>query len=88
MRILFLTDNFAPERNAPASRVYENVCYWIRWGHQVTILTCAPNFPEGKVYEGYCNRWYSRSGGWYPRPTERLKPDSADLTFAHLELAA
>jgi colanic acid biosynthesis glycosyl transferase WcaI len=60
MHILFLTDNFPPERNAPASRVYENACYWIRWGHQVTILTCAPNFPEGKVYEGYGNRWYSR----------------------------
>jgi colanic acid biosynthesis glycosyl transferase WcaI len=58
MHILFLTDNFPPERNAPASRVYENACYWVRWGHQVTILTCAPNFPEGKVYEGYGNRWY------------------------------
>jgi glycosyltransferase involved in cell wall biosynthesis len=58
MHILFLTDNFPPERNAPASRVYENACYWVRWGHQVTIITCAPNFPEGKVYEGYQNRWY------------------------------
>ena len=26
-------------------------------GHKVTALTCAPNFPEGKVYEGYKNRW-------------------------------
>jgi len=58
MHILFLTDNFPPERNAPASRVYEHACYWARWGHRVTVLTCAPNFPEGKVYDGYCNRWY------------------------------
>jgi glycosyltransferase involved in cell wall biosynthesis len=58
MHILFLTDNFPPERNAPASRVYEHACYWARWGHRVTILTCAPNFPEGKVYAGYRNRWY------------------------------
>jgi colanic acid biosynthesis glycosyl transferase WcaI len=58
MHILFLTDNFPPERNAPASRVYEHACYWVRWGHRVTVLTCAPNFPEGKVYTGYCNRWY------------------------------
>jgi colanic acid biosynthesis glycosyl transferase WcaI len=59
MRILFLTDNFPPEGNAPASRVYEHACYWVHWGHKVTVLTCAPNFPEGRVYEGYGNRWYS-----------------------------
>src|SRR5215471_4746490 len=58
MHVLFLTDNFPPERNAPASRVYEHACYWVRWGHRVTVLTCAPNFPEGKVYVGYGNHWY------------------------------
>ena len=57
MRILFLADNFAPERNAQASRVYERACYWVKWGHQVTVLTCFPNFPEGKLYPGYRNRW-------------------------------
>lgn len=59
MRILFLSDNFPPERNAPATRVYEHACYWVREGHEVTVLTCAPNFPEGKVFPGYRNRWYA-----------------------------
>jgi len=58
VRILFLTDNFPPERNAPATRVYEHACYWVRWGHEVTVITCAPNFPEGKVFQGHRNRWY------------------------------
>src|ERR1041385_6328762 len=58
MKILFLADNFPPEKNAQASRVYERACYWIRWGHRVTVITGAPNFPEGKVYSGYKNRWY------------------------------
>jgi glycosyltransferase involved in cell wall biosynthesis len=58
MNILFLADNFSPERNAQASRVYERACYWIRWGHQVTVITCAPNFPEGKLFPGYRNRWW------------------------------
>ena len=58
MHILFITENFPPERNAAASRVYERACYWIKWGHEVTVITCAPNFPEGKVYTGYKNRWY------------------------------
>jgi glycosyltransferase involved in cell wall biosynthesis len=57
MRILFLTDNFPPERNAPATRVHEHACYWVKWGHEVTILTGVPNFPEGKVFPGYRNRW-------------------------------
>jgi glycosyltransferase involved in cell wall biosynthesis len=58
MDILFLADNFPPEKNAQASRVFERACYWVRWGHSVTVITCAPNFPEGKVYGGYKNRWY------------------------------
>jgi colanic acid biosynthesis glycosyl transferase WcaI len=58
MKILFLTENFPPETNAAATRVYERACYWARWGHQVTILTCAPNFPRGKLIGGYRNRWH------------------------------
>ena len=57
MKILFLTDNFPPEVNAAASRVYERAVYWAKWGHDVTIITCAPNFPQGKVYPGYKNKW-------------------------------
>lgn len=58
MKILFLADNFPPERSAQASRVFERACYWVRWGHKVTVITCCPNFPEGKVYAGYENRWH------------------------------
>jgi glycosyltransferase involved in cell wall biosynthesis len=58
MNILFLADNFPPERNAMAARVYERACYWVLWGHRVTVLTCAPNFPEGKVFDGYRNQWH------------------------------
>ena len=57
MNILFLTDNFPPETNAAASRVYERACFWVRWGHKVTIVTSAPNFPHGVLFEGYRNRW-------------------------------
>ena len=56
MHILFLTDNFPPEVNAPASRTFEHCREWVRAGHLVTVLTCAPNFPVGKVYEGYRNK--------------------------------
>lgn len=56
MKILFLTDNFPPEVNAPASRTYEHCRRWVELGDDVTVITCAPNFPQGKVYNGYKNR--------------------------------
>ena len=55
MHILFLTDNFPPEVNAPASRTFEHCREWVRLGEQVTVITCAPNFPKGKVFAGYRN---------------------------------
>ena len=57
MKILFLTENFPPETNAAATRVYERACFWVRWGHDVTVVTTAPNFPQGRLYQGYRNRW-------------------------------
>lgn len=56
MKILFISDNFPPEVNAPASRTFEHCRAWVRAGHDVTVITCAPNFPRGKVFDGYRNR--------------------------------
>lgn len=56
LHILFLTDNFPPEVNAPASRTFEHCREWVRAGRKVTVITCAPNFPGGRVYDGYRNR--------------------------------
>ena len=58
MHILFLTDNFSPEVNAPASRTFEHCREWCRAGHQVTVITCVPNFPNGRVFEGYKNKLF------------------------------
>jgi len=58
MKLLFLTDNFPPESNAPASRTYEHCKEWVNKGMEVTVITCVPNFPYGKTYEGYKNRLY------------------------------
>ena len=60
MHILFLTDNFPPETNAPATRTYEHTREWVKAGHQVTVITCAPNFPKGQVFAGYRNRLWQR----------------------------
>lgn len=46
MKILFLTDNFPPETNAPATRTYEHCKRWVEKGADVTVITCFPNFPK------------------------------------------
>ena len=60
MHILFLTDNFPPEVNAPASRTFEHCRLWAQAGHRVTVITGAPNFPQGRVYEGHRNALFQR----------------------------
>lgn len=60
MKILFISDNFPPEVNAPASRTFEHCREWVRLGADVTVVTCAPNFPQGKVFPGYRNRLFQR----------------------------
>ncbi len=60
MKILFITDNFPPEVNAPATRTYEHIQEWKKQGVEITVVTCAPNFPHGKVYDGYKNKLYQK----------------------------
>jgi glycosyltransferase involved in cell wall biosynthesis len=57
MKILFFSHYFPPEGNAPASRTYEHCVRWVREGHDVTVITCVPNVPDGVPYEGYRNRF-------------------------------
>ena len=61
MKLLFLTDNFPPEVNAPATRTYEHCKEWVKQGVEVTVLTCTPNFPFGKPYLGYKNKIFQQA---------------------------
>ena len=56
MNILFLSHYFPPEVNAPASRTYEHCREWVKQGHNVTVITCFPNHPNGIIYQGYKNK--------------------------------
>lgn len=59
-KILFLTDNFPPEVNAPATRTYEHAIEWHKEGYEVIIMTSFPNYPIGKIFEGYKQRAWKR----------------------------
>ncbi len=61
MHILFLSHYYPPEVNAPASRTSEHCREWVKAGHKVTVVTCAPNHPAGRLYEGFRNRLFQRA---------------------------
>ncbi|MEM6415355.1 MAG: glycosyltransferase family 4 protein [Pseudomonadota bacterium] len=58
MRILVFSHYYPPEVNAPASRTSEHCRRWSDAGHDVTVVTCAPNHPRGEIYPGYKNKLF------------------------------
>ncbi len=57
MRLALLTQYYPPEMGAPQARLSELAKCFVARGHEVVVLTAMPNYPRGKVYEGY--------GGFY-----------------------
>lgn len=57
MKILFITQFYPPEIGAASNRIGYFAKFLAKTGHEVSVLTSAPNYPEGKVYAGYKNRW-------------------------------
>jgi colanic acid biosynthesis glycosyl transferase WcaI len=57
MRFLILTQYFSPEVGAPQTRLSAFARELIRRGHSVEVVTALPNYPGGKVFDGYRNRW-------------------------------
>ncbi|USZ67393.1 glycosyltransferase family 4 protein [Halorussus salilacus] len=58
--LLVVTQYFPPETGAPASRFDELTKRWSESGNDVTVLTSAPDYPEGELYDGYQNEWLHR----------------------------
>ena len=58
MNILFITDNYPPEYNAAAIRTSEHINRWAETNNNITVITCFPNFPKGKIFEGFKNKLY------------------------------
>jgi colanic acid biosynthesis glycosyl transferase WcaI len=50
MRILFISQLFDPEYSIKG---FELMKYWRDQGHDVEVLTTFPNYPTGKVFDGY-----------------------------------
>jgi glycosyltransferase involved in cell wall biosynthesis len=65
IRVLFLTQYFPPETGAPQVRLFEMAKWLVRNGFEVEVLTALPNYPQGRIYDGYRRKLYvveSREG--------------------------
>lgn len=60
MRILMLTQYFAPEIGGPQTRLAAMCAELQRLGHDVEVVTGFPNYPRGKIFPGYRNALYRR----------------------------
>ena len=53
MKLLFFSQFYTPESIAPSFRATENSRLWKQMGHDVTVFTGYPNYPTGKIFDGY-----------------------------------
>src|SRR5471032_794737 len=57
MRFGILTQYYPPEIGAPQVRISELAACITRRGHEVTVLTAMPNYPAGRIHDGYAGLW-------------------------------
>lgn len=53
MKFTILSQYYPPEVGAPQARLSELAANFVRRGHEVTVLTAMPNYPIGRIHEGY-----------------------------------
>lgn len=53
MKFAILTQYYPPEIGAPQARLSSLARQFVRRGHDVTVLTAMPSYPQGMVYPGY-----------------------------------
>src|SRR6266704_2447526 len=71
MKFLFLTQYFAPEVGAAPLRLGAVIRQLRELGHEVEVITGMPNYPLGRIFDGYRNKFYTRDL-WNDVPVHRV----------------
>jgi glycosyltransferase involved in cell wall biosynthesis len=58
MRLILLTQYYPPETGAPQNRLHDLSRRLVSMGHDVTVLSAMPNYPAGRIQEGYRGRLF------------------------------
>ncbi len=60
MHILLLSQYFPPETGSAAAKMAELAGYLVHRGHEVSVVSQVPSYPQGEVYPGYRGTWFRR----------------------------
>jgi glycosyltransferase involved in cell wall biosynthesis len=88
VRVLLVSQHFAPERTAAPLRLRPLMRELVERGHEVEVLCAVPNHPEGVVHPGYGGPVVRRRMDGFDithvwvRPTQSSRPRRRMLTFA------
>ena len=55
-KILIVTEYFYPEE----FKINDIAFFWKKKGYEVDVLTSTPNYPLGKIYNGYKNKMFDK----------------------------
>lgn len=58
MKFLLLTQYYLPESGSASIKMSELAEYLTNKGHHVSVITGFPNYPHGKIYDGYKMKLY------------------------------
>jgi glycosyltransferase involved in cell wall biosynthesis len=53
VKIVILSQYYVPEIGAPQARLSALAKRFVARGHDVTVVTAMPNYPEGRIHDGY-----------------------------------
>jgi len=60
MRLVILTQYFLPEMGAPQNRLFDLAKGLMRLGWEVSVVTAMPNYPTGRIFTSYKNKFSHR----------------------------
>lgn len=60
VKVLYFTQFYTPESIAASFRATENSKIWATEGHDITVFTGYPNYPKGKIFDGYVPKLLSK----------------------------
>lgn len=60
-KITLVTNYFPPEKGAAANRMHSLASTLREYGYQVHIVCPLPNYPKGKIFEGYNRKFYRKT---------------------------
>jgi glycosyltransferase involved in cell wall biosynthesis len=90
MRVGILTQYYPPEMGAPQGRLSALATRLREHGHEVIVLTALPNYPQGRIYDGYRGFFRREDGGdatilrawiWPTKSTRTIRRIVSYLSF-------